>query len=62
VSGTFNISAVINKILAYVTIKTPESKDDKNFRKEFMKIVVDVEKAFRGLQNNFLISTIAKLF
>jgi hypothetical protein len=56
-----NVSAVINKIWAYGTIRIPENKDDKNFRKEFTKMVVDVEKALKGAQNNFLVAKIAEL-
>jgi hypothetical protein len=53
--------AVFTKLWVYITIRIPENKDDKLFGKEGMKIVIDLEKALRGLQNNFIVSRIIEM-
>jgi hypothetical protein len=64
-SYSFNVAiqtfAVFTKILGYVTIRIPETKDDETFGKEFAKIVVDLEKALAGLQNNFMVSKLVEM-
>lgn len=57
---SFNITidsyVVVGKGLVYLKIKVPENKNDKRFRKEWLKTVIDIEKAINGKFNNFLVS------
>jgi hypothetical protein len=57
-STSIQTFAVFTKMWAYITIKIPESKDDKNFGKEVIKVVINVEKSMSGMQNNIVISRI----
>jgi hypothetical protein len=60
-SATVQTFAVFTKLLVYFTFRIPDSKEDKNFAKEGMKIVFDAERAFSGLQKNFLVSKIVDM-
>jgi hypothetical protein len=59
-NATAQSFAVFTKMWVYTTLSIPETKDDKNFRKVFLKMVVDVERALTGLQNNFLVSRLVE--
>jgi hypothetical protein len=57
-NATIQTFAVFTKLWIYITIRIPETKEDKLFLKEGMKIVIDLEKALSGIQNNFIVSKI----
>lgn len=44
----------IEKLHAYVKFCVPENKDDKNFKIELLRTVVDIEKLFKGIATNFI--------
>lgn len=43
-------------MLVYVKINVEENKDDRDYKKEFLRTVVDVEKLSKGGQLNFLVA------
>jgi uncharacterized protein YjaG (DUF416 family) len=51
---------VLTKLWVYATFRFPETKNDKKFSKEGIKVVIDVEKALSGIQNNFVLSKIVE--
>lgn len=52
----------ITKIWIYMKINFPEDENDKNFRKEFIRTVINVEKALNGRSGNFLTNKIGESF
>lgn len=56
---TFNNYALVTKLVAYVSFRVPESQNDREYKREIVKTVVDVEKAFKGLQSNPIVKTYA---
>lgn len=50
---TIFLFVVINKVIVKVSINIPEDNSDKNFRREFFRTSIDVEKIFDGIQGNF---------
>lgn len=58
-SYTVETLAVFTKIFTYIKVKLPENENDGHFRKEVFSTVVDAEKAYKGIQNNFVT---AKMF
>jgi hypothetical protein len=64
VSGnvTYDTLVAINKMWCYFTLKTPQDENDKTYQKEFLKSVVDVDKALQGNQINPIVSMIASSF
>jgi hypothetical protein len=59
---TFDTLFVITKLWMFVTVKSPQDINDKNYQKEVLKTVVDVEKSLSGVRNNILVSTIVNSF
>jgi hypothetical protein len=64
VSGNVTVEnlAVITKMLNYFKIKIPENENDKSYQKEFLKTVIDAEKALNGVQSNILVSNLVHSF
>jgi hypothetical protein len=60
----FNILAdtryVITKLMGFLRVRIPAEKNDKDFKKEFLKLAVDVEKLLSG-QANVLMKMIGKM-
>lgn len=52
---TFQSKVTITKILLYVTVRIAEDQSDSKYKREFIKTVLDLEKVFKGSQNNFLV-------
>lgn len=46
----------VTKILMYLKVKLAEDENDWECKREFVRTVVDVEKAVKGAQANFLIA------
>lgn len=44
----------IEKLHAYVKFSVPENSDDKHYKKELLRTVVDIEKLFKGIATNFI--------
>jgi hypothetical protein len=59
-SITVETLAVLTKMWIYVTFKVPKNENDQNFQTVLVKTVIDVEKAVKGFQNNFLISMLVE--
>lgn len=58
INYTVETLAVFTKMLVYIKVKVPSNENDQNFQKEVINTVVDVEKAFKGIQNNFIIAKV----
>lgn len=52
---TFTTHAIIAKCVAYVRMTTPENENDRDYRLEVLRTVVDIDKVFKGSQTNPLI-------
>jgi hypothetical protein len=59
---SFETLNVIVKLLVYVKIRIPENENDKNFRKEVVRTVVNVEKAMKGAHHSFFVGKIVETF
>jgi hypothetical protein len=59
---TYKGVAVLTKMWGYYTIKMPRNKNDKDYKMEVFKTVVDIEKVFKGNQNNFIMTNAIKSF
>lgn len=44
----------IEKLQAYVKFSVPENGEDKNYKKELLRTVVDIDKLFKGIATNFI--------
>lgn len=42
----------MTKLLAYVSVCVPENRHDREYKRELVRTVADVEKVFEGLQSN----------
>lgn len=42
----------VTKMLAYVSLRMPEDSNDREYRRELLKTVVDLEKVSNGAQSN----------
>lgn len=52
---TFQSKVTISKILLYATVRIAEDQSDSKYKREFIKTVLDLEKVFKGAQNNFVV-------
>jgi hypothetical protein len=52
---------VITKLLVYVKVNIPQAWGDTSFKREFMSMVVDVEKVLKGEQTTFLVRVVSKM-
>jgi hypothetical protein len=59
---TFDHLVVVSKMWCYIVIRILQDNNDKNYQKEFIKTVVDVEKAINGVQKNPIVALIAGSF
>lgn len=50
----------VTKILIYLKIRTPENENDREFKRELIRTVVDVEKVIKGVFGNPVIQAITK--
>jgi hypothetical protein len=61
--STFNVLAdsryVITKLMGFLRVRIPADKNDIDFKREFFKVAVDVQKLLSG-DANFLVKMIAK--
>jgi hypothetical protein len=53
---TFQNLEVFTKAWAYFSIRAPADKNDREYKREILKTVVDIEKAFKGIQSNVIVS------
>lgn len=49
---TFTPFKTVTKLLAYLTVKVAEDRNDREYRKEFIRTVFDCGKLFDGSQGN----------
>lgn len=59
---TTELFVAINKVWIYFKINVPENEHDKSYQKTFLKTVIDVEKAIKGISGNFLVQKIGESF
>lgn len=56
-----NVTAVnhviIKKLTVYVSFRVPENRNDREYKQELVKTIVDMEKVTKGLQSNPLIKS-----
>lgn len=52
---TFKTLVTLTKATVYITIKTAEDKNDREYKRTLVNTVADVEKAFKNLQSNFIL-------
>lgn len=45
----------ITKLFVYVSVRIPENRNDREYSREVIRTVVDLEKVFNGLQSNPLV-------
>jgi hypothetical protein len=57
---TLNLLAAVTKLLVYVKIRIPEDEHDKNFSKEIIRTVVDVERTLNGTNRNLFVAKVAE--
>lgn len=55
-NATFTTFVTITKSLLYLKMKVAENENDKEFKRQLISSVVDVDKVLKGFQSNFLIS------
>lgn len=54
INATFTTKVEVKKLLVYVSIRLPESRNDEQYKREFLKTTFDVEKLFNGIFSNVL--------
>lgn len=54
---TIQINKTLIKCLIYAKVNLAENDDDRECKREFIRTVVDAEKAYKGAQMNFLIAS-----
>lgn len=54
-NATINVFETVESMKAYVTIRVPEDKNDRLFKKELMKTSIDIAKVLSRNAGNFLI-------
>jgi hypothetical protein len=59
-NGLVDNRYVITKLIGFLRVRIPEDQNDKEFKRDFMKVSVDVEKLLSG-QANFIVKLIAKI-
>lgn len=55
-TAVFTTFVTITKKLAYVKIRIAEDKNDKEFTKEIISTIVEIDKVFKGFQSNIFIN------
>lgn len=51
---TIQNNYVVRKLIGYLKIHLPESSEDKEFKKEYLRLTVDHEKLFNGVVGGFI--------
>lgn len=44
----------VEKLHVYVKFSVPENGEDKNYKRELLRTVVDIDKLFKGIATNFI--------
>lgn len=60
VNLSVQISKPLARVLIYARVNLAENEHDREYRREFIRTVVDAEKAYKGAQQNFLVSSYMK--
>jgi hypothetical protein len=50
---------VLTKLIAFGRVKIPQGWDDLEFKREFMRVMVDIEKLLNGRKTSMIIRIIA---
>lgn len=59
---TIEFKEVTQKLTAILTMNVPESENDQNYRREYFKSSVDVEKIFDGKFGSFIVKSFMENF
>lgn len=62
INATFTNSVTITKSLLYFKMRVAEDKNDKDFKRQMISSVLDVDKVLRGFQSNVVISRFFAVF
>lgn len=57
---TFTTFTTVKKMLIYLTLKVAEDSNDKEFRRVFVRTVIDVKRFFDGSQTNPILRSVIK--
>lgn len=55
VNLTMKVFSTITKLLLYFEVKMAEDRNDNEYRRQFIKTVIDVEKCFKGMQSSIFL-------
>lgn len=53
--------SVISKLWVYLTLNIRENENDKNYNREIIRTVVDVDKTVKGIYGNSIVKFLAEL-
>jgi hypothetical protein len=51
---------VLTKLIAFGRVKIPQGWDDLEFKREFMRVMVDIEKLLSGRKTSLIIKIVTK--
>lgn len=54
-NASFDAFVTVTKILVYVRVRLAEDQNDREYKREFLRTVIDVTKMFSDSQTNFLL-------
>lgn len=58
----FTLLRDVEKLLVYGRFNIPESSSDREYKKEVLTSVVDIDKIFKGIATNFVAKTVVEEF
>lgn len=58
----FTLLKDVEKLIAYGRFNIPENSVDREYKKEVLQSVVDIDKLFRGVATNFIARTVIEEF
>lgn len=56
VNLTIQFSKPLTKLLVYVKVNLAENEHDREYKRQFLRTFFDVEKTFKGAQQNFIMA------
>lgn len=54
-NATFMTLCNITKMMVYMKLAVPENKNDREYKRELVRTVIDAEKIYKGSHSNFLV-------
>lgn len=62
VNMTLELFAFVTKMMTNLRLALPESGGDKDYRREFFKVTIDMNKFFKGNSGNFMSNALMENF